>query len=144
MKKLLGALTVAVFAAACSDQGPDDHHEPFGVEIRDGSTVVVRIFGNSVTGQITVEVGEETPNYTFVFLDDDDDPIELDSDEFLDVQVANESIAEFDHVNRFTGIGHFEGVAEGSTTATVRLMHGAVGSAHADYISPAIPVVVTP
>lgn len=139
----IAALPAALALAACSDtQEPNDHGEPEAVEIRDGTTVLVTATASAVTGSITVQVGQATPNYDFVFVDGDGDVITFDQDFHLEVSVVDETIAGFHHTSPGAFRGHFDGETAGSTTMDVRLMHGQLGSAHPDWISTAITITV--
>jgi hypothetical protein len=141
------AMAAALAAGACDDDPTspgDDHHEPAGVRITMGGVTLVTAMGNTVTGALTVAAGEETAHMSVVFLDDEGDPITTDDDEFLEVVIGNEAIAEFEQDTPGEFGGHLHGVMAGSTTAIFRLMHGTIGgTSHADYISPAIPVQIT-
>ena len=147
----LGATALALLAAlavsACDDDPTspgEDHHEPAGVRITMGGVTLVTVQGTNVTGTLTVAAGQETAHMGVVFLDEDGDPITPDDDEFLEVEIADETVAEFEQDPPGEFGGHLHGVTAGTTTATFRLMHGTVGgSAHADYVSPAITVVIT-
>jgi hypothetical protein len=76
-------------------------------------------------------------------VDADGDEITIDpADMYLDVEIADESIVEF-HADEPGGfVGHFDGVAAGTTTMEIRLMHGTVGSGHPDYVSEPVTITV--
>lgn len=141
------ALLTALAVGACDDDPTspgDDHHEPAGVRVTMNGATLVTVQGQQITGSLTVAEGEETAHMSVVFLDDEGDPISPDDDEFLEVEVTAESVAEFEQDTPGEFGGHLHGVAAGATTIRFRLMHGQVGSpsAHSDYDSPLIPVVV--
>ncbi len=141
------ALLAAVAVAACDDDptGPaDDHHEPAGVRVTMGGVTLVTVQGQDVTGSLTVAAGEETAHMSVVFLDDEGDPITTDDEEFLEVEITDETVAEFEQDTPGEFGGHLHGVVAGATTIRFKLMHGQVGSpsAHSDYNSPLLPVVV--
>lgn len=143
---LLAAITL-VAAAGCNDDatGPDDDHaEPVAVQIRLGGQVVASATPTSSTGTLTIAAGEESAHYSVVFVDEDGDALSPDDEEFLEVVIANSSLAEWEQDTPGEFGGHLHGEAAGTTTAVFRLMHGAVGSssAHADFISTGIQVVV--
>jgi hypothetical protein len=129
--------------AACGD-GPTEHShdepEAHGVLIRDGGTTLVTVDDGVVTGSLAVPDGDETPNYDIVFTDHDGDPITSGLAEFeVGATVANTGVAIFHSVSAFQA--HFEGIAVGSTTVVIQLIHTADGDSH--YDSPAIDVDVS-
>lgn len=141
------ALLTAVAVGACDDDPTspgEEHQEPAGVRITLSGVTLVTVQGNTVTGTLTVAAGQETAHMSVVFLDDDGDPITTDDEEFLEVEIADETVAEFEQDTPGEFGGHLHGVTAGTTTAKFRLMHGTVGgSAHADYVSPDVTVVIT-
>lgn len=146
MKKLTSSRAVAgvavVFAialAACSDtpMEPDDHAEAEGVEIVMNGNVIASYDGETRTwdGELEVDEGEETPHITVRFVDHNGDPIPLDDDFYLEVDVEDTSIAEFEQDTPGEFGGHLHGNMEGDTDVTFKLMHGEVGSGHADFVT---------
>ena len=89
----------------------------------------------SWTGELDVEVGEETAHMDVQFVDHDGDQVTLDSDFYLEVEVENEAIAEFEQDTPGEFGGHLHGVSEGETDVVFKLMHGTVGSGHADFVT---------
>ena len=63
------------------------------------------------------------------------DTPQLDADYYLEVDVEDESIAEFEQDTPGEFGGHLHGGAEGDTEITFSLMHGTVGSGHADFVT---------
>jgi hypothetical protein len=141
----IAAILVLAIAAGCSDSTDPGHGhaEPAGLTISAGGVTLVTVDGQTVTGQIDAPLGGETGHLTVTFRDDDGDPITLDADYYLEVESANETVADFSQDTPGEFAGHAEGIAVGQTTLTFRLMHGVVGSGHADYVSPAVPVEVS-
>lgn len=128
---------VAGVAACDSDSTGSDHSEPRGLEVVDEATEAVLVSVNAarqVNGNLTVPVGGERAIEVY-FLDEDGDRFQPSGEFSLDWTVANESVAE---IGLHDGHLDMEGVAAGNTTVTFDLMHGG----HADYTSPAIPIVV--
>ena len=76
------------------------------------------------------------------FVDHDGHAVTVGDDFYLRVDVANESIAEFEQDTPGEFGGHLHGVAEGDTELTFSLMHGAVGSGHADFVTAPLHVHV--
>ena len=70
------------------------------------------------TGELEVEVGEETAHINVRFVDHEGDPVELDEDFFLQVEVEDESVAEFEQDTPGEFGGHLHGEAEGDTEVT--------------------------
>ncbi|WP_425154794.1 hypothetical protein [Candidatus Palauibacter sp.] len=137
---------------ACSDSAtePDDHDEEEHAEEVEGVTLTLS--GQTVasydghdgawTGELEVEPGEETAHISVQFVDDDGRAVRLDSDLYLQVDIANESVAEFEQDTPGEFGGHLHGGMEGDTEITFSLMHGAVGSGHADFVTAPLHVRV--
>ena len=139
MKKLISSGLVAVAAmvsalalAACGtdpDNG-EEHHEPEKVELVLSGQVVASYVASTGTwtGELEVDVDEETAHITVRFLDEDDEVIQGE-DLSLRVDVEDESIAEWEQDKPGEFGGHLHGKSEGETDVTFNLMHGD----HADF-----------
>ncbi|MEX2467087.1 MAG: hypothetical protein WD995_09255 [Gemmatimonadota bacterium] len=145
----LAALAVAgmVGLGACSDDpvGLDDHEEAVeGVELVLNGAVIASYDGDSRTwtGEIDVPVGTETAHITVRFIDHDGDPVTLDADMYLEVDITDETIAEFEQDTPGEFGGQVHGMGVGETDAVFKLMHGAVGSGHADFETTAVHIHV--
>lgn len=90
------------------------------------------------TGEIEIDVGMETEHISVYFLDDGGDRITFDADYYLQVEVTDETIAEFEQETPGEFGGHLHGIAQGVTDVVFRLMHGAIGSGHADFATQAV------
>lgn len=144
---LAGAL--AVGAAACGDDatGPDDdpgdeHGEPAAVRLVLGGEAIATADLETATGEIHAHPGEETGHIAVEFVDADGDAIVFDDDFYLEVDVEDETVAEFEQDTPGEFGGHVHGHTAGETTMTFKLMHGSVGSGHPDWVSAAVPVHV--
>lgn len=141
---LAATLAGMLVLGACGDDPtvPDDHAEPEGVVLRLNGQVLASYDGGTWSGEVALSVGQETGSITVQFVDDHGDPLEADDEEYLDVIMGNSSIADFlsDAPGAFTG--RLSGKAVGQTFATFRLMHGAVGSGHPDYVAAPLTVRV--
>ena len=128
-----------MLVAGCNETmvEPDEHAEPEGVHLVMSGNVFATYDGEtqSWTGEMEVDVGEETPHITVRFVDHEGDPIPIDDDLYLDVEVQDESIAEFEQDTPGEFGGHLHGETQGQTGVTFRLMHGAVGSGHPDFVT---------
>lgn len=137
--KLAAAVLASLaFAAACSDDPVvpgDDHAEAEGVQLILNGETIASYDGDSRTwtGEMEVEVGQETAHIAVRFVDHDGDAIPLEDNLYLEVEVEDESIAEFEQDEPGEFGGHLHGESVGETDVTFRLMHGAVGSGHADF-----------
>ena len=140
------ALAGAVTLGACGDDPvglDDDHAEPHGVQlVLSGVTIASYEAGSGWTGELEVGLGEETAHIDVRFVDEDGDEIPLDEDVYLEVEIDDEAIAEFEQDTPGEFGGHLHGVAAGETDAVFRLMHGTVGSGHADFVTTAVHVHV--
>lgn len=137
--------------SACGDSTtePEDDHEDHAGEVEG---VLLSLSGQTVAayngdtgqwaGELEVEPGEETAHIEVVFVDHNAQAVALDDDFYLEVEVEDESIAEFEQDTPGEFGGHLHGVAEGDTDVTFSLMHGAVGSGHADFVTAPLHVHV--
>ncbi|MDX1493425.1 MAG: hypothetical protein R3253_05160 [Longimicrobiales bacterium] len=139
------SLIVALGVAACGDDiaGLDeDHPEAASVQLVMNAQVIATFdfATNSWTGEMEVAAGAETPHIAVNFLDEGGAVIDFESDPdtYLAVEVEDESIAEFEQDTPGEFGGHLHGVAAGETDVTFMLMHGAVGSGHADLVTAAV------
>lgn len=140
------ALWTLLGTGACSDPaGLDDHAEPEGVVLRIGGQTVASYDGDTRqwTGDLSVAAGQSTAQITVVFVDHDGDPITVDSDSYLEVDVANAAVAAFNPTTQGAFTGVLQGKAAGQTTAVFKLMHGAVGAGHSDFTTAPVAVRVT-
>ena len=141
--RLLAALLLPFVVVACSDTTgiEDDHAEEVeGVQIWLSGAMIASYDGDtgSLTGELEVHEGEETAHMDIRFVDHDGTPVTLDADMYLEVDVEDESIAEFEQDTHGEFGGHLHGVAVGETDVVFKLMHGAVGSGHADFVTAAV------
>ena len=127
-------LVLALAPMACGDDdstGPEVHSEPFSVEITsEFGTVMASGTRALVTSSIFLQSGNNE-NVELVFLNEDCTLVEPRSGEFLEVQIANETVGTWtpDQNGAFTGT--LRGLAPGSTTLVVRYMYGGVNSSNA-------------
>ena len=143
MKSLIGSslarvatLVFALALAACDSTPPHDHHEPAGAELVISGQVVASYDAGTGrwTGELEVDVDEETPHIAVRFVNEEGDLID-DDDTYLEVDIEDESIAEFEQDTPGEFGGHLHGVSEGETDVTFKLMHGEVGKGHADFVT---------
>ena len=140
---LMVTLLVPFTLVACSDStGHEEDHgeEVEGVQIWLSGAMVASYDGDTGnwTGELEVDVGTETAHMDVRFVDHDGDAVPLDSDMYLEVDVEDESIAEFEQDTPGEFGGHLHGVSVGETDVIFKLMHGAVGSGHADFVTAAV------
>ncbi len=134
---VLAAFALVLTACESSTEPEEEHYEAEGVELVMGGQVIASYDGHtqSWTGELEVDVGEETPHISVRFVDHDGDPIPLEDDTYLEVDIEDESIAEWEQDTPGEFGGHLHGHMEGDTDVTFMLMHGAVGSGHADFVT---------
>lgn len=144
------ALTVAgvVGLGACSDDpvGLDDDHEEDveGVELVLNGQVLASYDGDdrTWTGELDVAEGEETAHITVRLVDHDGNEVTPDADTYLEVDITDETIAEFEQDTPGEFGGHVHGITAGETEAVFKLMHGEIGSGHADFETTAVHIHV--
>ena len=140
-KRPLMALTLvaALAVAACGDDvtGVEEHGEAAGVDlVLNGQTIASFSFAtNTWTGEMDVAAGTETAHIDVNFVDAAGAVITYDAEFYLQVDVENTSIADWHQDTPGEFGGHLEGVSVGETDVTFSLMHGAVGSGHADLVT---------
>ena len=137
------ALIVPLALTACGDATgvEEDHEEEVEVvQIWLSGAMIASYDGDtgSWTGELEVDVGTETAHMDVRFVDHDGDEVPPDSDMYLKVDVEDESIAEFEQDTPGEFGGHLHGVLEGETDVVFKLMHGTVGSGHADFVTTAV------
>ncbi len=132
----------AIALVGCGDDpvGPDEHGDAAAVNlVMNGTMIASFSFAtNAWTGEMDVDVGTETPHISVDFVDADGDVIVYDSDFYLEVVVSDEAIAEFEQDTPGEFGGHLHGNAVGETDVVFQLMHGAIGSGHADLVTTAV------
>ncbi len=139
------ALVGTFVLGACSDDDPtgvdDDHGDDVeGVALVLNGQTIASYDGDSArwTGEMEVVVGEETAHIDVRFVNGNGDAVTLDADFYLEVDVTDESIAEFEQDTPGEFGGHLHGVAVGETDVVFKLMHGSVGTGHADFVTAAV------
>ena len=138
------AMAGTLVLAACSDDptGLDEHTEPEGLVLTLSGATIATYNGGMWDGDLNVVVGTETAHIDVDFVDLEGMPIALDADVYLEVVIGDAAIAGFEQDTPGEFGGHLQGVAVGATTAVFRLMHGAVGSGHADFVTAPVTVNV--
>ena len=142
---LLTAGTLALAACESSTEPEEEHgDEVEGVVLVLSGQTLATYDGDagSWTGELEVEPGEETAHISVRFVDHEGNAVELDDDFYLEVNVEDESVAEFEQDTPGEFGGHLHGQAEGDTEITFSLMHGSVGSGHADFVTAPLHVHV--
>ncbi len=142
---LLTAGILALSACESATEPEEDHAEEVeGVMLVLSGQTIASYDGHDGewTGELEVEPGEETAHISVRFVDHDGAAVELDDDFYLEVDVEDESVAEFEQDTPGEFGGHLHGQGEGDTEITFSLMHGAVGSGHADFVTAPLHILV--
>jgi len=154
-------LGFALVSAGCGADNPlddsntDEHHlEAFGVQVYDGTDLLVEADGTDVTGSFAVTVGDTTDWLSILFLGEDGewyDPEEkLAEEENGEEEVHEVSLAittsddeivvvAGDHESGTEWQFRVVGVSAGEAALRVTTLHGD----HEDYVSPEFAVTVT-
>ena len=138
------SMSAAVGLVACGDDPvsvEEEHGDGVeGVQLWLSGAMIASYDGDTQawTGELEVDVGQETAHIDVRFVDHDGTEVEMDSDYSLEVDVEDEAIAEFEQDTPGEFGGHLHGVSEGETDVVFKLMHGAVGSGHADFVTTAV------
>lgn len=143
------ASTVAVLLAlaACAPD-PTNFHEEEEVDrvelVSGGATLAAwEADSNAWTGTLSVGVGLQTALVEVLFFDHDGEEIAFDSEHYLEVVVADESVAEFEQDGPGSFSGRLRGLQAGATTVTFNLMHGAFPTGHLEEDTGALAVTVS-
>lgn len=144
---LVGAFIALMHATGCTENPvvPEEHFEVRGLQLRVADSTVVTVESNRVNGSLVIDSIAPT-RFGLSFISDDGTltlPPHAHGDEVdytLEVEIADTTIArvealEFDHAWSMT----IRGLRTGTTTATIHLLHGG----HDDFVSLAVPIVVT-
>lgn len=146
-----GIFLAAAVVSACGDD-PVEHEEHAEVEgihiVHDGETVASFDGDDQEWSVDELEVHIDEPT-DFAILcvhhgeDEGENCAHDDDDElYLQVEVADPSVATFEPGDSPDFRVRARGVAEGHTTAVFRIMHGAVGSGHADFATTGLTIHV--
>ncbi len=91
------------------------------------------------TGELRVE-NERSDRIDVRHVDHDGTAIQLGSEFYLEVDIADESMAEFEQNPPGTFSGHLVVHDTGHTEMVLRLMQGGVGSRHVDFVTAELAV----
>ena len=133
---------------------PDFITEPFEVHVHgpeaegvqlvlDGETIAT--YDGDTQGwsdPFEIDEGETSGHIDVRFVDHDGDAIAFGDDYYLEVESQDTSIATFIQDDPGGFAIHIRGVAAGETGLVFRLMHGSVGSGHADFSTEPLDVDV--
>lgn len=148
--KVSWVLLALIFVTSCSkdsnpvaddDHSDHDHAEAVGCVISSSGLELARYEEGTVTGQITVKVGEDTPLLSIRFIAEDGDLFQPEEDHYvLDWEFSEADIAELEQQDEDERwLFHIHGESEGATNVTFKINH----DDHADFVAQPIPVVVT-
>ena len=148
MRALLLVLATGLAASACGDDPTgimEEHGDADGLRlVMGGETLATYSFETGTwTGELEVDEGEETGHIDVLFLDEDGDVIDFGSDFYLEVEIEDADVASFEQHSPGDFAGHLHGEAAGETEVVFKLMHGAVGTGHADLVTAGLHAHVT-
>lgn len=130
----------SILTISCKKAHDHDHLDIAGFRIIANNEVVAQQSGTTVTGTLSIIQGQTTGEMTVEFLDPEGFILNITDDDFrLQVDPVNASAVS---VQAGTGRWGFRltGNTTGSTTVTVKLMHGS----HADFESRPVSVNILP
>lgn len=142
---VLAALALVLAACESTTEPEEEHYEPEGVELVMGGQVIASYDGETQSwgnAHLDIEEGEETPHITVRFVDHNGDPIPLEDDTYLEVDIGDPEIAGWEQDTPGEFGGHLHGIEAGETGASFKLMHGAIGQGHADFVTTPVEVHV--
>lgn len=141
------ALLLVVALVGCDNDpvSSDDHPDPASLQVvaPEAGLTITAISDTKAFGNIIVAEGVQY-KLSIEFLNEDGTLFNHGSDEFLEVNIENASLAEWiaDASGSFTGT--IRGVNAGTTTIQFSLIHGQVGSssAHPDFVAKPLELLV--
>ena len=141
-----GTVTLAACGEGTTEPEEDHGEEVEGVLLVLSGRTIASYDGDdgSWTGELELALGEETAYIAVSFVDHDGDPVSLDDDFYLEVEIADESIAEFEQDTLGEFGGRLHGRAQGETEVVFMLVHGTAGAGHPDFVTAPVRVHVEP
>lgn len=139
-RSLLIISLFSILTVSCKKAHDHDHLDVAGFRIIANNEIVAQQSGTTVTGTISIIQGQASSEMTVEFLDPEGFILNInDSDFRLQVDPVNTAAVT---VQSGTGRWGFRmtGTSTGSTTVTVKLMHGS----HADFESRPVSVNILP
>lgn len=147
---LLGGIFLAAAAtSACGDDPveEEEHAEVDGIQLVSGGRTLASFDGDEQAWSLDeLEIGAPTLIEVLCVHhgeDEGEDCRHDDDDElYLEVEVDNPSVATFEPNESADFRVLATGVAEGHATVVFRIMHGALGSGHADFVTTGLEIHV--
>jgi hypothetical protein len=131
------------FGTACGDEltGPAAR-EPAGLTVTLYDATIIRVRDGAVEGGFHTHLFQYSGQFFIALQNARGGDIALGADDYLDVVVADESIARFEQVSAGTFEGTVVTVKEGITSIVFRVMRGPAGAREVVWSSPAIQLAV--
>ena len=140
----LALLTAGLLVlSACGDSATEPEDEDHDEHAGEVEGVILSVSGQVIaqydghdgewTGMLQVGPGQQTPRIAVEFVDEEGHEVELDDDFHMGVEIGAASVAGFDQDSPVAFGGVLRGVAAGDTDITFSLVHGEVGTGHADF-----------
>lgn len=131
---------VSIFAVSCKKAHDHDHMDIAGFRVVLNNEVVAQQNGTTVTGNLSIVQGQASGEMTVEFLDPEGFILNITDNDFrLQVDPVNTSV-----LTAQAGSGRWgfrlTGITTGSSTITIKLMHGS----HADFESRPVSVNILP
>jgi hypothetical protein len=134
VRALLLPLAAAATVAGCGNPvSGGSHVQPAGVVIRQGTTVLVRVLGQTFTGDLEFEAGTTSRMLTVRFLDRNGQEIDPPSGYWLNVESGDPTIAEWEPTANGAFTGRINAIIAGDTYMDFLWIHGPVGGGHEDF-----------
>ena len=141
---VLGSLLLSACGDSTTTEPEPDYHadDVEGVQLVSSARTIATYDGPAGTWSDSFEIdaGELSGHIDVRFVDGSGNAVQLGDDFYLEVESEDPSIASFFQDDPGGFAIHIEGVAAGETGLVFRLMHGAIGTGHADFITE--PLVV--
>jgi hypothetical protein len=143
------AIAAAVLLAlgACAPDPTSFHEEEHvdRVELVSGGTTLAgwEAESDAWTGSLAVGVGLQTALVDVVFFDHDGEAIAFDPDHYLEVVVADGSVAAFEQDGPGAFSGRLRGLQAGATSIIFNLKHGVLPVGHLEEDTSPLPVTVS-
>jgi len=145
--KILCILIFNIYIIQCSENSSPvddegDHARGIGILItKSGSEAVRYEYEDPVTGQLSGKVGQISPAYEFMLIDDDGDAYTPDTEHHeLRWEISDTTIAKlWQHEGEEGGYEfHVDGISAGITSIVFEVYH----EGHADFVSKPVPIMI--
>lgn len=143
-RRCFAAAVVLATATGCRSISEADHMDPDHVLVQVGGQTVAMATEATANGVLTVQADQILEPVSAIFVDGGGQTIDIPTGFWVDVRIADTTVAAFQPTEAGAASGELRGRQEGATAVEIWLMHGRVGRGHSDWESAPIPIQVLP